>query len=115
MFPENANIRTRFTVETQTRGIKGCFRVADNIVAQKIKGKKVLVFFFSRALVLELNSKLYILSTIKLKKCQAVRPLLNISAIFLKYPTLDKDFFSYFHGQKKYKVRVFVHNYKLRS
>ena len=40
---------------------------------------------------------------------------LRKSAIFLKYPTFDNDFFSYFHGQKKYKVRVFVHNNKLRS
>ena len=44
-----------------------------------------------------ITAKVYILSTIKLKKCQAVRPLLNISAIFLKYPTFDKDLGFFFH------------------
>jgi hypothetical protein len=35
--------------------------------------------------------------------------VLKISAIFLKYPTFDlMVFFSYLHGQNKYKIRVSV-------
>ena len=40
LFPENANIRTRFTVETQTRGIKGCFRVADSMSSSEVRSKE---------------------------------------------------------------------------
>ena len=40
LFPENANIRTRFTVETQTRGIKGCFWVADSMNSSEVRSKE---------------------------------------------------------------------------
>jgi hypothetical protein len=51
-----------------------------------------------------ITAKVYILSTIKTQKMsgrQVVRALLNISAILLKYPTFDEDFFHIFMSMGK--------------